>query len=178
MTAARLFDVDRTPTERRALRRSNRAAQGGLFDLAAEPAPDRCAVCAGDHRTTDCPHGTAPELFDAEPAERTRCDRTYSNAARNPYLRRSGQCVTCGVDRDEHRYPTAAECGAENTWSASSAADRIYLATGRTDCPDCPGDLTDADHWTTCDIAGKVIPWQAPDMFAAAALAARPHPRY
>lgn len=71
MTQPRLLaDYAAVPTkrERNAARKENRAAQGDLFAIgddhqADDPiAPLTCAVCAGQHATTRCPHGTAPSL--------------------------------------------------------------------------------------------------------------------
>lgn len=183
MSTARLFPdmaAAPTPTERRTAKRSNLAAQTSMFDadhLTDSPAPwTACPVCAGWHDGEPCPYGEAPELFDNDTATgpRTRCDRTYSNEHPNPYKRRTDDaCITCGVPRWQHRYATAAECGADNVTS-DAAASRRFVAVGHTGCQDCPGDLTDADHWTNVDIAGKLVPWTAPDMFTAAHLAALP----
>jgi len=68
-TAPRMFPdmaATPTPTERAGTRRYWHACQGALALPTDDPSTaDRCAVCAGEHPTEQCQHGTAPTLTGA-----------------------------------------------------------------------------------------------------------------
>lgn len=147
-----LADFAAVPTrkERAGTRRYWQTAQTGL-DLFAPATSTACACCGSEsHASTDCPHGEAL-AFDWH-------DAIASTMHDEP--------------EPDYAYATAAECGADAPKVGPGMVDRTYVLTGSTRCDLCPGDLTDDDHYDDCDLMGKPRPWQTPDMFRQASLAA------
>lgn len=139
MNTPRLFDVDRTPAERRATRRTMRAAQLDMFAADLDDAPPACPVCAGSH-PGECPHGTADALpLDDAPtfhyATAAECGDDIAGMSgayvtRTYILTGSTRCPHCPGDlTDEHHWREVDIAGKPVAWESPDMFTAAYIAS-------------------------------------------------